>query len=128
MPDEVNGQMMQILLSDYVADTAAFVFQKSGKIHAFLKDKVFSSAPGCSPPGRTTKRRTVTILSGPSSVVSHPSQHVQLGLYPFSFSFLFHLFFKTFFTRFIFLDLNSSQSSSLGCRKSIPTWRCGLRS
>jgi hypothetical protein len=44
MPDEVNGQMMQILLSDYVADTASFVFQKSGKIHAFLKEKVLSSA------------------------------------------------------------------------------------
>lgn len=40
MPDEVDSQMMQILLSDYVPNTAGFVFQKSGKIHAFLNDQV----------------------------------------------------------------------------------------
>ncbi|ELR16783.1 LBP / BPI / CETP family, Cterminal domain containing protein [Acanthamoeba castellanii str. Neff] len=39
MPDEVNGDMMQIMLSDFVPDSASFVFRESGKMTAFLKDK-----------------------------------------------------------------------------------------
>jgi lipopolysaccharide-binding protein len=39
MPDEVNGQMMQILLSDFVPDSASFVFRESGKMTAVLKDR-----------------------------------------------------------------------------------------
>jgi hypothetical protein len=40
MPDEVNGDMMQIMLSDFVPDSASFVFRESGKMTAYLKDKV----------------------------------------------------------------------------------------
>ncbi len=45
MPDEVNGEMMQIMLSDFVPDSASFVFRESGKMHAFLKDKVPTITP-----------------------------------------------------------------------------------
>jgi hypothetical protein len=45
MPDEVNGEMMQIMLSDFVPDSASYVFRESGKMHAFLKDKVPTITP-----------------------------------------------------------------------------------
>lgn len=40
MPDEVTGQMMQIMLSQYVGNSAGYVFQQAGKLHGFLNDKV----------------------------------------------------------------------------------------
>jgi hypothetical protein len=40
MPDEVTGQMMQIMLSQYVGNSAGYVFQQAGKLHGFLYDKV----------------------------------------------------------------------------------------
>ena len=39
MPDEVNGEMMQIMLSDFVPDSASFVFRESGKMTHILQDK-----------------------------------------------------------------------------------------
>jgi hypothetical protein len=38
MPDEVTGQMMQIMLSQYVGNSAGYVFQQAGKLHGFLYD------------------------------------------------------------------------------------------
>jgi len=40
MPDEVTGQMMQIMLSQYVGNSAGYVFQQAEKLHGFLYDKV----------------------------------------------------------------------------------------
>ena len=40
MPDEVTGQMMQIMLSQYVGNSAGYVFQQAGKLQGFLYDKV----------------------------------------------------------------------------------------
>jgi hypothetical protein len=58
MPDEVTGQMMQIMLSQYVGNSAGYVFQQAGKLHGFLYDKVppqhpaFTSADGPLTPQR----------------------------------------------------------------------------
>jgi hypothetical protein len=40
MRDEVNSEMMQILLNDFVPNSASYVFRESGKMTHILLDKV----------------------------------------------------------------------------------------
>jgi hypothetical protein len=82
MPDEVNGDMMQIMLSDFVPDSASFVFRESGKMTAFLKDKVPTITPLPSERGTLKKfellvsqRSLVLPFTGPAQLVAHPPQH-----------------------------------------------------